>query len=459
MRFLNLTRRVEIGANCYALEIGGKRIVLDCGLHPRLEGQEALPNIAALEDNSVDAIVLSHAHQDHLGSLPVLQRRHQGALVFTTEPTRQISEVMLHNSVNVMLRMKEERGLSGYPLFTHREVDITMKRWQSVPLHQRWSFEGERLSPSEKVPLSFEFYNAGHILGSVGTMIRGEDRTVFYTGDVNFDDQTLSTGATFPEEPIDVLIIETTRGDQALPEGFTRAKEELRFAEAIRDAFDRGGAILIPVFALGKTQELLAILAGMQSRGQLIHGSPLYIGGLSAKLSGLHDRLARNWPRQRPELQLLDTMAPFVVNGRDIDELPLKRGRIYALTSGMMTENTLSNIIANRFLPQSQHSLFFVGYADPESPGGRIRAAKRGDKVQLDEDLPGHSLNCNVDAFNFSAHASREAIRNWIKKAAPKTVVLVHGDPSATEWFRQVLNEDLPNSKVVIPTPGEPLEL
>jgi len=458
MKFLNLTRRVEIGANCYALEIGGRRVVLDCGLHPRMDGTEALPDFSMLPDDSVDAVFLSHAHQDHLGAVPVLMRRHPRALLFSTEATRQIASVMLHNSVNVMLRIREERKIAAYPLFTHREADPG-KRWQSVPLSQRWTFEGERLGATEKAPLSFEFFSAGHILGSAGTLIRGEGRTVFYTGDVNFDDQTLSQAADFPKEPLDVLIMETTRGDSPAPEGHSRTSEERRFAEALMNAFEQGGAVLIPVFALGKTQELLAILAGMQSRGAIPPGLPIYIGGLSAKLTEIYDRFAGQWPRQVPQLQLLGTMAPFVIGGREVDELPLKSRRIYALTSGMMTENTLSNVFASRLLSQPDHHLFFIGYADPDSPGGRIRGSARGDLVQLAPELAPQRVECNVASFNLSAHASRESIRAWVNKAAPKKIVLVHGDPGAVEWFRSVLAADLPKSKIIVPLPGRNVEL
>ncbi|MEI6351765.1 MAG: MBL fold metallo-hydrolase [Verrucomicrobiota bacterium] len=459
MRFLNLTRQLEIGANSYFLEIGGKKVVLDCGMHPRYEGFDALPDLTALPDESVDAILLSHAHQDHIGSIPVLMRRHPGAQLFATDATLQIGEVMLHNSVNVMLRIREERGIASYPLFTHREIDLAARRWHPVPLHQRWSFEGERLGALEEAPLSFEFYDAGHIIGSAGVMIRGEGRTIFYTGDVNFDDQTISSGARFPEEPLDVLIVETTRGDHQIAEGFTREAEELRLGHAIREVFEEGGAVLIPVFALGKTQELLAMLAGMQQRGVLPFGCPVYIGGLSAKLTEIYDKLAGQWPRLKPNLRLLDTVAPFVVNGRGISELPIKSGHVYALTSGMMTENTLSNLFGGRFLDQAGQAILFIGYADPNSPGGRLRSAARGDSIQLDGETPPKQVECGVEVFDFSAHASRESIRAWVNKVTPKKIVLVHGDQAAVEWFRSTLSADLPGSEIILPAPGELIEL
>jgi Cft2 family RNA processing exonuclease len=459
MRFLNLTRRVEIGANCYSLETAGKRIVLDCGMHPRLEGTEGLPEIEALEDDSVDAILLSHAHQDHIGSIPVLMRRQSRAPLFATDATRQIGDVMLHNSVNVMMRMREEKGIASYPMFTHREVEGVIKRCQPVPLRQRWSFDGERLGAREEAPLSFEFFDAGHILGSAGVLIRSEGRSFFYTGDVNFTDQTIARGARFPEEPLDVLLMETTRGDSPLPAGFSRACEEARFGEAIRQALERGGAVLIPVFALGKTQELLAMFASMQARGVLPPGVPVYIGGLSTKLTELYDKLACQSPRQHPELPLLEAVAPFVVGGPDLDSLPIKGGRIYAFTSGMMTENTLSNIFASRFISDPANSLFFVGYADPASPGGVIRTGQPGDLIQLDSRRPAQKRECALDVFDFSAHASRESIRAWVNQVKPKKIVLSHGDPAAIDWFRDTLSTDLPGSEVIVPTPGEAVEL
>jgi Cft2 family RNA processing exonuclease len=455
--FTNLTRRVEIGANSYCLELAGKRLVLDSGLHPRYEGEPALPDLGLIPDGSVDAIVLSHAHQDHVGSLPVLMRRQPQAPVFMTEATRQLSDVMLHNSVNVMLKKRDE-GLISAPLFSHREAETAAKRWRPVPLHTRFDVTGERLRPDEDADVSLEFFDAGHILGSVGTLIRASGRTIFHTGDIQFDDQTVMQGARFPEHELDVLIIETTRGDRATPEGFTRAGEELRFAEAIKRQFDRGAGVLIPLFALGKTQEALAMFYDFRRRG-LLPLCPIYIGGLGTKLTEIYDRLAHHTPRRNHDLDLLNAVAPFTMAGKAADATPFKGGRIYAISSGMMTEKTLSNSFARKVLSDPNQALFFVGYADPASPAGRIRAAQPGDRVQLSPEYPPKELRCQVEEFNFSAHATRESIRAYVNKVRPKKVILVHGDEPAIEWFRATLSGDLPGSEILTPTPGVPLEL
>ncbi|CAN5577567.1 MBL fold metallo-hydrolase [soil metagenome] len=458
MKFINLTRRTEIGANCYYCESGDESFVLDSGMHPKEDGEEATPNFAAIADREVDAIIVSHAHLDHFGTLPVLMRRQPQARVFMTEATAEIGSALLHNSVNVMTKQREELGRSLPPLFTHKETNRAAESWRSCRYRQVMKLSGDRVREAEGKGVTFEFLDAGHVLGSAGVMLRAEGRTFFYTGDVHFDSQTIAQAAAFPESGVDVLIIETTRGDHPEPEGFTRAAEEQRLAEAIAREFARGGCVLIPVFALGKTQELMAIIHRWRREG-VLGEFPLYIGGLSTKMTEIYDRFALTSRRNFPRLQLLEALEPFILNGQNIHEAPARGGRVYALSSGMMTPKTLSNAFARQIISDPQHSIFFVGYADPESPGGILRHAKPGDMVPLDPDQPAQELRCKIETFNFSAHASRESILEYIKKLAPKKVVLVHGDPPAVEWLRAQAAAALPGSEVIVPPPGAEIEL
>jgi Cft2 family RNA processing exonuclease len=458
LKFINLTRRTEIGANSYYLEIGGHRLVLDCGMHPKNVGEDALPNLKPIADRQIEAILISHAHQDHIGTLPVLMRRQPGARIFMTEATAEIGSTLLHNSVNVMTRQREEIGATFYPLFSHREIDRASKLWHWSPLRQRLSISGERAPQGKTNALTFEFFDAGHVLGSTGILLRTEGRTIFYTGDVNFDNQTIMETAIFPEEKIDILIMECTRGDHAKPANWTRAGEERRLVEAIDKAFTRGGCVLLPVFALGKTQEVLAMFYRFR-REQLLPEFPIYIGGLSSKMTDIYDRRAHISRRQLPRLQLMNEVAPFVLNGQTILDAPVRSGRIYALSSGMMTPKTLSNIFARRLVQNPQHSIFFVGYADPESPAGLLRDAPPGGDVMLDPDKPAQRVHCNIEQFQFSAHATREALVGYAKRLSPAKIVLVHGDPRAVEWMRATLIVDLPKTEVIVPTPGIEMEL
>jgi Cft2 family RNA processing exonuclease len=458
LKFINLTRRTEIGANSYYLEAAGQRLVLDSGMHPKEEGEEALPNLRLFDGRQLDAIVLSHAHLDHVGTLPVLMRRQPQARIFMTEGTAEIGSALLHNSVNVMTRQREELGMVMYPLFTHRETERATDQWRSCPLRQPFTLNGERARREGEQGITVEFVDAGHVLGAAGVILRAEGRTIFYSGDVNFDDQTVTAGAVFPESGVDVLIIETTRGDSPLPEGFTRAAEERRLAEAIDRAFRAGSCILMPVFALGKTQEALAMVYNFRRQG-LLGEFPVYIGGLSVKMTEIYDRRAMTTRRLLPRLQLLEEVAPFVLNGQNIHESPPRGGRLYALSSGMMTPKTLSNIFARRVIENPQHSIFFIGYADPKSPAGLLRTANPGDLIALDPDEPPQRVACQIEQFQFSAHASRESIVRYVTKLAPKKIVLVHGDVPAVEWTRAQLAAALPGSEVIVPKPGVELDL
>ena len=458
MKFLNLTRRTEIGANSYYLEIGGHRLVLDCGMHPKNTGEDALPYLKAIAGRDIEAILISHAHQDHIGTLPLIMRRFPSARVFMTEATAEVGSVLLHNSVNVMTRQREEVGEASYPLFTHRETDRASERWRRCPLCQRISIAGERAPQREREALAFEFFEAGHVLGSAGILVRAEGKTVFYTGDVNFDDQTIMQAAVFTEEKIDVLIMECTRGDHAKPGGWTRAGEERRFAEALESAFERGACVLIPVFALGKTQEILAMLYKFR-RHRLLPEFPIYIGGLSSKFTDIYDRRAHTTRRQLPRLQLMREAAPFILNDETVRDALLRARRAYVLSSGMMIPNTLSNVLARRLIENPQHSIFFVGYANPESPAGLLREAGKGGEVALDPDKPPQRVRCNIEQFQFSAHATREGLIEYASKISPHKIVLVHGDPPAVEWMRATLAAELPNTDVIVPTPGEEIGL
>lgn len=455
MKFINLTRHTEIGANSYYLEAGGDRLILDSGMHPKEAGENALPSWKPIEGRTIDAILISHAHQDHIGTLPVLIRQQPHARVFMTEPTSEIGSLLLHNSVNVMTRQREDLGLTIYPLFGHREIDRSSERWYRCRYRQPYTTAGDRVGNGSRS--IFEFWDAGHVLGSSGILLRAEGQTIFYTGDVNFDDQTIMQAAVFPQNDIDILIMECTRGDIPEPPGWSRAAEEKKLATAIEATFSREGCVLIPVFALGKTQEALGMFYEFRHQQQL--DFPAYIGGLSSKMTEVYDRRANQTHRQWPRLQLMQDVAPFILNGQTINDSPARAGRVYALSSGMMTPKTLSNIFARRMVEVPQHSILFVGYADPESPGGILRKAKTGDIVSLDPGKPSQTLRCHIEQFQFSAHASRESLIAYAKRLMPKKILLVHGDPPAVEWMRQQLTTDLPNCEVIVPIPGVEIEL
>ena len=139
--------------------------------------------------------------------------------------------------------------------------------------------------------------------------------------------------------------------------------------------------------------------------------------------------------------------------------IPYRPGAIFALQSGMMTENTLSNDFAFGFLNNPKNSLLFVGYADPDSPGGRIKVAPSGYPIRLNEHRPPVDLHCRVESFDFSGHSDRETLRAYANQLKPKRIILVHGELRALEWFEQTLKSDLPATAVHIARSDQPIAL
>lgn len=450
MIFRSLLRRREIGANSYLIETSDSRIILDAGAHPKEKGLDSLPNFNSVPHDSVDAIILTHAHHDHLGALPVLQRRQPNAPVFMTEATGEVGAAMLHNSVNVMSSQRDELGIHSYPLFTHREIDEVKPRWNYRDLRKPFHL------PNTDVECIF--YDAGHIMGSVGVLMKHDGKSAFYTGDVNFEPQTIVREADFPTEGIDALIIETTRGDYARPEGFTRKAEKERLAKVICETFERNGAVLLPVFALGKSQELLLMLDELYQM-DLIPEAPVIIGGLSTKMTVLYDHYSSRTRRSYEGFRILEDMEMLVAPRRRRKEIQYNPRTIYALSSGMMSEGTTSNQFARRFLDNPANTVAFVGYTDKETPGFRVRNAKAGEMIVLDEKLPPVELRCRVESFDFSAHSTREEILTYIKKVNAPKVLLVHGDAPAQAWFHRAIKQELPECEVLSPEPGVQIPL
>jgi len=449
MIFKSLCRHAEIGANSYLLETSNARIVLDAGMHPKHEGAEAIPHFEMLEDGSIDSAIITHSHLDHVGTLPVLLESQPQVKVFLTEETADLALALLHNSVNVMQSKRIELGIAEYPLFEHRELDEHKKSFERRAVERPFD-----LDPNGSIRATF--HDAGHILGSVGVTLQAEGKRILYTGDVNFEDASLQKGALFPETPVDAIIVETTRGNYVRRPDYTRVSEEDAFAEAISRVLARKGSVLIPVFAIGKTQEVLAMIHRFKRQHLIPKKTPVYIGGLSTKMTHIFDSFSDVSRRQLPRFNFLTDMELETGARKNRGSIPFVSGCIYALSSGMMTEKTVSNNFARQgVLENKRHGLFFVGYADPASPGGRIRCAKPGDEVLLDPAYPPVPLHCEMRVFDFSGHATREAIADYIVKVRPKKAFLVHGDAPAIGWFCRELNRRLPDTEVIVPQPGD----
>jgi len=459
MRILNLNNRNDIGANSWFLEIDGCRLILDAGIHPKLEGREALPQYDLVRNEDIDAIVISHCHHDHVGALPVAMRLFPQAHVLMSELSYFIAERVLHNSVNVMLRQRADKGILDYPLYTHEEVEEYATRFQAFRYFREveWTGFAKRRAGFQSPVL--EFYDAGHTLGSAGVWIRSDEETVFYTGDVCFHDQTLLRAARFDEAEADVLIMETTRGNHESSDDYCREAEVERLAEAIQRVLARKGSVLIPTFALGRTQEVLAILALLMRQGRLPR-QPIYVGGLGRVFSEIYDHQAHRTYRYHHNLLLSRELELIVLDKVQLETMRLRGGKIFVLTAGMMNENTAAHDLALRMMGDERHAIFFVGYADPDTPGGRLKASKRGEPFFFSEAAQGEVVRyCEMEEFDLTAHANREHLLEFVGMVDPEVVILGHGEPDSVAWFAEQIHQHYPRIRVYTPGPGQMVQL
>jgi Cft2 family RNA processing exonuclease len=458
MRITNLNPDTDIGASGWLVEIDGHGLLMDAGVHPKREGRDSLPLYGTVRDKEVDAIAISHCHHDHVGSLPVALRYFPQAHVLMSELSYFLVERVLHNSVNVMTRQRDELGIREYPLFTHDEIDDIAPLFQGFKYNREidWAaFEKSRRGdPSPTV----EFFDAGHALGSMGMLVRGKKETLFYTGDVCFHDQTILKKACFDGVRADVLIMETTRGNRAVPVGFTREAEIERLSESIHRVLARKGSVLIPTFALGRTQEILALLALLMQSGKLKR-QQIFIGGLGRVFTEIYDLESHRTNRQHPDLQLHDALNLTVLEKGQAQSMGLTGGRLFVITAGMMSENTAAHDLALRMMADERMAIFFVGYADPDTPAGRLRAAKHGETFMFSAGGGEATRKCEVDEFDLTAHANRDELLNFVTQVNPRTVLLGHGDEDARVWFEEQIRSRHPKIQIIQPGPGKSVEV
>jgi Cft2 family RNA processing exonuclease len=454
MKITNLNPDSEIGASAWFVNLDNHRLLMDTGTHPKREGRECMPLYGNIAEQEVDAIAITHCHHDHVGTLPVAMRHFPNAHVLMTELSYFLVERVLHNSVNVMARQRDELGIRDYPLYTHDEVDNIAPRFQGFKYNREveWaSFEklrGNAISPT------LEFHDAGHALGSAGIMVRGQKQTLFYTGDVCFHDQTILRAARFDDIRADVLLMETTRGNKAVPESFSREKEIDRLTEAIQQVLARKGSVLIPAFALGRTQEILALLALLMRSGK-IERQPVYIGGLGRVFTEIYDIEAHRTHRQLSNLQFSQSLQLQVLEKNQAEQMKLTGGKIFVVTAGMMTEHTPAHDLAVRMIGDERHAIFFVGYADPDTPGGRLKRAKRGDTFVFSPSAGEVTVKCDMRDFDLTAHANRSDLLDFVGSVSPRTVILGHGEQVSRQWFADQIHARHPKIKIFQPGPAE----
>jgi len=429
IQFTSLGSVGEVGASAHLLTIDGFHILLDCGMHPSKEGPDKLPDFSMLS-KAPDAVIISHSHIDHCGSLPHMATLFPGVPVYCTPPTLRIMDRMLHNCVSVMGKIRDERDVPEYPLYSHIDVENIIKRVYPITICKEFA-----IHPDSNIRITFS--HAGHVLGSASVLIESPNHTVFYTADICTVDQELMEAYRPPKNPekIDTLIVESTYGATENADQILFENEVERFGSSIAEVLTDGGVALIPSFALGRAQEILNIVTRLQEEGT-IPWVPIYASGLGRAVYEIYDDFFDDL-KPTAELSPLDE---FLNVGNvwkpDVARRLIQEPSIIVATSGMMLENTPSAMIAQHMVRETHHGIFFVGYCAEDTVGAALKEAKVGDQLVFElEGEPVHIALNNIQSFHFSAHANREELSDVIDAIPSKNVIYVHGDPPALEWM------------------------
>ena len=452
MKLLDLNRDGGIGANCFYIQLGELKIVVDCGLHPKKVGRGAAPDFRPLRGVTLDLVIITHCHLDHIGSLPILLREQPKVPVIMTQPSHMLIERMLHNSASVMERQRAEDNIPDYPLFTHDEIDRQAGRLTPLPYGHAKRFHGARDE------IEIIFHQAGHVAGAAGVEIHHKQRKLFFTGDVQFEAQRTCPAAKFPIDHFDTLVTETTRGSTERPPGKERVNEVARLIATINETIQRGGSMLIPTFALGRMQEILSILHDARKFGRIID-CPIFASGLGIDLCDYYDDIAHKTKQVTFTRQILkDLKVRSLPRKLEPGRLPAESA-LYVVSSGMVVERTPSYIIAAGLAGHARHTLGFVGYCDPDTPGGQLLAARPGDTFLFDKVDVKTRLKAHVERFELSGHADRDELVDFAAHCHPRVIVLTHGDPPARAWMAKALDQKLSKTKVIDPTPLQPYQV
>lgn len=451
----------EVTGSCHILRTNGKTILLDCGLFQGHRNESKEKNLRLpIPVEEIDAVILSHAHIDHAGRIPFLVRSGYRGSIWATAATRDLCAVMLADSAHIQEKDAEyltRRGKSAVePLYDGDDVIQTQEQMVGLPYGR--TFE---VLPGVKAT----FTDAGHILGSASVALDvtegGATRRLVFAGDIGRNGLAIIRDPQ-PPEGADMVIMESTYGNRD-HESVEGAREQL--GRVVRETAARGGKVLIPAFALGRTQELIYGLHILARKGEIPEIPIVIDSPLASSATSIFEMHPDVYDRNERLVRQVDEIFrfPLVRFTRSVEEskaLNTASGPMVIIAaSGMAEGGRIVHHLKNH-ANSSRNTVLVVGFMAEHTLGRRIVERRDVIKVFGDE-VP---LRAHVEIINgYSAHADRTELQTWldtVRSTSPKlgTVALVHGEQEAQEAFRDQL-QGAGYADVKIPAPGDVLEL
>jgi len=426
MKITPLGSGQEVGRSCHVVQFKDKKIMLDCGIHPGLTGMDALPFVDCIEADQIDLLLISHFHLDHAGALPwFLQKTTFRGKCYMTHATKSIFFYLLSDYIKVSNISTDQM------LFTESDLEAAMDKIETIHFHEEKEVGG----------IKFWCYNAGHVLGAAMFMLEIAGVKILYTGDFSREEDRHLMSAEIPTMRPDVLIVESTYGTHIHEK---REDRESRFTGTVSDIVTRGGRCLIPVFALGRAQELLLILDEYWAAHPELTDIPIYYASSLAKkcmavyqtfISSMNERIRKQIAVNNP------FVFKHISNLKGIDHFD-DVGPCVVLASPGMMQSGLSRELFESWCTDKKNGCIVAGYCVEGTLAKLILSDPQEITAMNGQKLP---LNMQVEYISFSAHTDYKQTSGFIRALKPPHVVLVHGEANEMSRLKAALIREYEN--------------
>lgn len=439
--FLGAAR--EVTGSCNLLEVGGKKVLIDCGMFQGSEFNEK-KNHDPLPFNpkEIFSVIVTHSHLDHIGRLPVLVKGGFVGPIYATPATIRLTELVLKDAVEVMAY--NERHFGEPVLFEELDIFPVIQQFKPINYHEAANLFSN---------INFRFHDAGHIFGSSFVFLQGENKKIIFSGDIgNVEVPIVRDTEIFPSD-IDAVVCESTYGGR-LHESTMQRQEIIE--KMVSEAIKRGGVLMIPSFSIERTQELLYVLNELIDRKHILPrvpiflDSPLAIGAtkIFREYPGNYDEEAEKLFNDGDDLFQFPglTMCETKEESKKINMTP--GPKIIIAGAGMMNGGRIVHH-ALRYLSDERNTLLIVGYQAAGTLGRKILDGESPVKI-LGESV---QVRCQIKAIGaLSAHGDQEKLMDWLGggSSAPKKVYINHGEPLQSEALATRLTNELGIKSTVV---------
>ena len=435
LKFLGATGTVT--GSKYLLTSDKYRVLVDCGLFQGLK-QLRLKNWAQLpiKPSEVNAVVLTHAHIDHTGYLPLFVKNGFSGKVYCTEATRDLCKILLPDSAHLQEEEAEyanRRGFSKHhpalPLYTKQDAFKALELLTPVPFDQDIHIGDD---------LTLRYYPNGHILGSAFARIHNSRTSVLFSGDIGRPNNILMK-APVRVKQADYLLLESTYGNRL----HDRDDPMLKLANIINRTVKRKGVVLIPVFAVGRAQELLYYIHLLKASGAIADNIPVYLNSpMAVDATAIFTKHRGEHRLSKEECAALNRTAHIVNSVEESRALNQMKGPMIILSaSGMASGGRVVHHL-KAFAPKSNNTILFAGFQAEGTRGAALVAGAEEIKIH-GEYVP---VKASVEFIsNLSAHADYAEILEWLRgfETAPRKTFIIHGEPLAADGMRRHIEEQL----------------